>query len=320
MRDAAGCVLIGAVYFALAWLSTRLTPRAGDIAYLWPAGGFALGVLLVAPNRLWLPFLGATFLADVLHAETITSALHKSVGYAALYFACLLLASLTLRRWVGAPLRLDNIRKVMLFVLIAPFGANLVAAGLGAFMSVTPGEHTFLQTFRVWWVSDALGMLLVVPLVLAWSDLRIGAPWRARVARAAEGIVCFGGLALVSHWAFSAPPIPGGGIPPLMHFIAPFLVWAALRFGTRGQSAALAFLTVISVWCTMRGLGLFSAAFIQPERSVLYLQMYLVVAALMTLLVCAVMQERIAAESAAAEWKLRYDAAVVSAGNVLYDM
>jgi PAS domain S-box-containing protein len=277
-------------------------------------------MLLVAPNRLWLPFLGAVFIADVVHAETVTNALHKSVGYAALYFACLLLASLVLRRWVGVPLRLDNIRRVLWFVLIAPIAANLLASGLGALMSVTPGEHTFLQTFQVWWVSDALGMLLVVPLVLAWSDIRAVALRRVSLARAAEGIVCFGGLVLVSNWAFSAPPIPGGGIPPLMHFIAPFLVWAALRFGTRGQSAALLLLAVISVWCTMRGLGLFSAAFIQPDRSVLNLQLYLVVAALMTLLVCAVMQERLAAENTAAQWRLRYDAAAVSSGNVLYDV
>ena len=277
-------------------------------------------MLLVAPNRLWLAFLGAVFIADVVHAETVTNALHKSVGYAALYFACLLLASLVLRRWVGVPLRLDNIRRVLWFVLIAPIAANLLASGLGALMSVTPGEHTFLQTFQVWWVSDALGMLLIVPLVLAWSDIRAVALRPVSLARAAEGIVCFGGLVLVSNWAFSAPPIPGGGIPPLMHFIAPFLVWAALRFGTRGQSAALLLLAVISVWCTMHGLGLFSAAFIQPERSVLNLQLYLVVAALMTLLVCAVMQERLAAENTAAQWRLRYDAAAVSSGNVLYDV
>src|SRR5262249_10022483 len=232
----------------------------------------------------------------------------------------LLLASLILRRWVGVPLRLDKIRRVIWFFLIAPFAANLLASGLGALMSVTPGEHTFLQTFTVWWVSDALGMLLVVPLVLGWSDLRMGELRHVRVARAAEGIVCFVGLVLVSHWAFSAPPIPGGGIPPLMHFIAPFLVWAALRFGTRGQSAALLLLTVISVWCTMRGLGLFSAGFIQPERSVLHLQLFLSVAALMTLLVCALMQERLAAENTAARWRLRYDAAAVSSGNVLYDV
>ena len=52
--DAVACAAVGAGYFALAWLSTHLTPRTGDIAYLWPAGGFILGMLLVAPKRLWL--------------------------------------------------------------------------------------------------------------------------------------------------------------------------------------------------------------------------------------------------------------------------
>ena len=41
--DATACLAVGSVYFALAWLSTHLTPRTGDIAYLWPAGGFVLG-------------------------------------------------------------------------------------------------------------------------------------------------------------------------------------------------------------------------------------------------------------------------------------
>ena len=290
------------------------------MAYLWPAGGFALGVLLVARDRLWLPFLGAMFLADVVHAETITNALHKSVAYASVYFACLLLASLMLRRWVGAPLRFDRIRKLIVFVLVAPVGANLLAAAGGAFISLVPGEQTLLQTFRVWWVSDALGMLLSVPLVLAWWDFRPSALRRIRAKRAAEAAFCFAGLALTSFWAFSAQPIPGGGVPPLTHFIIPFLVWAALRLGTRGQSAALLLLSTVSLWCTMDGLGPFSAAFVQPERSVLYLQMFLAVAALMTLLGCALMQERQAAEQTAAEWKLRYEAAVVSSGNVLYDM
>jgi PAS domain S-box-containing protein len=290
------------------------------MAYLWPAGGFALGVLLVARERLWLPLLGAMFLADVVHAETITNALHKSIGYASVYFGCLLLASLTLRRWVGAPLRLNRMRKLILFVLVAPVGANLLAAGAGAFISLVSGAQTFVQTFRVWWVSDALGMLVSVPLVLAWWDFRPSALKRVRPKRAAEAAFCFAGVALTALWAFSANPIPGGGVPPLTHFIIPFLVWAALRLGTRGQSAALLLLSTISVWCTMDGLGPFSAAFVQPERSVLYLQMFLAVAAVMTLLGCALMQERQAAEHTAAEWKLRYEAAVVSSGNVLYDM
>ena len=314
------CLLVGGAYFALAWLSTRMTPRVGDIAYLWPAGGFALAMLLIAPARLWLPFLASVFLADVLHAETVTHALHKSLGYASVYFACLLLASLTIRRWLGTPLRLDGIRRLILFILIAPLGGNLLAAASGAFVSVVFSDQPFLQTFRAWWVSDALGILLITPFVLAWVDFHPSAFKRIRTRNAIEAVVCFGGLIVVSHVAFSAGPIPGGGVPPLTHFIIPFLVWAALRFRTRGQSAAMILVSIIAVGDTMRGLGPFSAAFVEPELSVLYLQMFLMVAAVMTLTGTALMRERMSAQRTAEEWKLRYEAAVVSAGNVLYDL
>ena len=66
LLDAAACLAVGSVYFALAWLSTHLTPRAGDIAYLWPAGGFVLGLLLVAPKR--------------AHDEKLIAALKPLVG------------------------------------------------------------------------------------------------------------------------------------------------------------------------------------------------------------------------------------------------
>jgi PAS domain S-box-containing protein len=321
LRDAGACLLVGAIYFALAWLSTRMTPRAGDLAYLWPAGGFILGILLVAPRRLWLPFALSGFLADVIHAETVTHALQKSLGYAGAYFACLLLASFTLRRLVQPHVRLDSMRRLILFVLIAPIGGNVLAAASGAFVSMAFGEESFLQTFRVWWISDALGILLIAPFVVAWSNFRATA--LAKITRgrgAAEALICFAGLAVVAHWAFSAQPVPGGGVPPLTHFIIPFLVWAALRFGTRGQSAAMILLSGISVYDTIRGLGPFSAAFVHPDLSVLYLQMFLIVAAVMTLIGSALMRERLVAQRNAEEWKLRYEAAVVSAGNVLYDM
>ncbi len=81
LTDAAVCVVVGAAYFALAWLSTHLTPRTGDIAYLWPAGGFILGLLVVAPKRLWLPFALSALAGDVAHAQTVSPSLGMSVAY-----------------------------------------------------------------------------------------------------------------------------------------------------------------------------------------------------------------------------------------------
>jgi len=69
----------------------------------------------------------------------------------------------------------------------------------------------------------------------------------------------------------------------------------------------------------MRGLGPFSAAFVEADRSVLYLQVFLIVAAGMTLVGSVVMKERRSAQRAAEEWRLRYETAVLSSGNLVYD-
>lgn len=320
LRDAGACVLVGAGYFALAWLSTRLTPRLGDFAYIWPAGGFALGMLLVAPKRLWFPFLAAAFIADVTHAQGVSQSLPISIGYSTTYLGSLCLTAWILRRLIGTPVRLDRVRKVLLFVLVAPVGANAIAAGLGALISSVFEAQSYLQTLRVWWVSDVLGLLFVAPLVIAWADVDLEEFRGTSLRRWAEAAACFGGVAVAAHWAFGAQHVPGSAVPPVMHFIVPFLIWAALRFGPRGQSAAMLLLTAISVSETMRGYGPFSAAFVQVDRSVLYLQMFLGVAAIMTLLASALTRERVSALADAEEWKLRYEAAVLSSGSVLYDI
>jgi PAS domain S-box-containing protein len=318
LYDLAACLAVGAAYFALAWLSAHLTPRAGDIAYLWPAGGFVLAMLLVAPRRLWLPFALAAMLADIAHADTVSQSIRTSLAYSTVYFSALVAEAALLRRLGGVPLRLDSIRKLSLFVVIAPVIGNAFAACLGSAISYSSGQ-SYVDSLRVWWVSDALSMLLITPFVLAWSDFRLIELRRLRPRGVLEGFVCGTGLVLVSHWAFGEQPEANGAIAPLTHFLIPFLVWAALRFGVRGQSTAVMIVCAISVWDTMRGLGPFSAAFVQPDRSVLYVQIFLIVAATMTLVGAVVMKERRTAQRAAEEWRLRYETAVLSSGNLLYD-
>src|SRR5262245_59619012 len=228
VTDAVGCVAVGAGYFALAWLSTHMTPRTGDIAYLWPAGGFILGVLLVAPRRLWLPFALSALVADVVHAQTVSNSLGMSLAYSSAYISVLLLSSALLRRWAGVPLRFTSMRKLALFIIIAPVAGNLLAATLGAVISHWSGSP-FGESLRAWWVSDALGMLLITPFVVAWSDFRTAELRRLTPRGFAEGTVCAAGLVFVGHWAFGVEPAPNGAVPPLTHFLIPFLVWAALR-------------------------------------------------------------------------------------------
>jgi diguanylate cyclase (GGDEF)-like protein len=77
---------------------------------------------------------------------------------------------------------------------------------------------------------------------------------------------------------------------PFTFLCTPFLVWAAFRFGQREASVAIFLLSGIAVVGTLRGFGPFVRE--SPNHSLLLLQSFLGVMALMTLVFAAEISER----------------------------
>src|SRR4029077_18889137 len=77
---------------------------------------------------------------------------------------------------------------------------------------------------------------------------------------------------------------------PLAYLVFPALIWAALRFGQRGATLAVAATALFTVWNTTHSAGPFH--FESVTRSVLSTQLFIAVAALSTLCLAAVVTER----------------------------
>ena len=311
---------LGAAYFVLAWISTKLVPHVSEIGYLWPAGGLATGALLVARTRRWPWLLTSVAVANTVNALATDHSLAVAIAYAVPNAVLPGLAAWLMLRLVKRPVRLSTMRTVLVFAGVAALAVNAFTASLGAAIPALFLGQNFFYEWKVWWISEALGLLLVTPLVLAWADFG-HADWKqVQPARIAEGVLAFAGVLGTACLAFGGAPGWSGTVPPLQHLIAPFLIWVALRFGTRGQSVSVVLLSAVAVWTTMRGFGPFSVALMDPVEPILQLQVYLGIAAAMTLLATALMSERQAAQAASEEWRLRYEAAVLSSGNLLYDI
>jgi signal transduction histidine kinase len=134
--------------------------------------------------------------------------------------------------------------------------------------------------FRTWWLGDFSGALVVVPLVLAWH------PWPRHVVprrRMLEALVGFAAVAVLSETASRSGQ-------PLIYLVFPALIWAAVRFGQRGSTLAVVVSVSVVVWSTTHYEGPF--VFHSITRTVLSTQTFIVVAALSSLWLTALVSEK----------------------------
>jgi diguanylate cyclase (GGDEF)-like protein len=95
------------------------------------------------------------------------------------------------------------------------------------------------------------------------------------------GLVVFGGILPVKNY-------------PLEFLCVPLFLWAAFAFGPREAVTAVLVLSGIAIWGTLRGFGPFRGG--TPNESLLLLQAFMGVTAVMTLTLAVVVSERKAGE------------------------
>jgi signal transduction histidine kinase len=259
---------------------------AGFATLVWPPSGIALAALLIFGNRLWPGVLIGAFTVNVWTGAPIPVALAMGVGNT----LEAVLGAYALRRFAGFRLPFDRVRHAIGLIALAALLSTTVSATIGCVALrlggiVRPGH--FVQTWRAWWVGDALGDLVVAPLLLAWSQ----APSiRFRSIRFVEVAALGASLIAVGFLVFVGAPDPGRIRQIYMTF--PLLIWAALRFGLRGATLVTFLLSAIAVACTAVGLGPFVRSSL--SENLLDLQVFMAVAAATALLLGAAISERAA--------------------------
>jgi C4-dicarboxylate-specific signal transduction histidine kinase len=90
-----------------------------------------------------------------------------------------------------------------------------------------------------------------------------------------EGSLLALGIIIVGAYVFATLPAGPGTSPALLYAPIPLLIWAALRFGLGGISAAMLLVTFQAIWGAMHGHGPFLLQ--SPAENALALQMFLIV-------------------------------------------
>jgi len=285
VRRIATAVGLAVVYFVGAKLGLQLAYLNASATAVWPPTGIALAAFLIFGERVWPAVFIAAFVANLTTAGSIATSLGIASGNT---LEGVLGAYLVTRFAHGRSAcdRAGDVFKLVVLVLLA----TTVSATVGS-TSLAAGGYApradLGSIWLTWWLGDSVGAVLFAPPVLLWStDLRVR--WRPR--RALESVALGVSLVVVGLGVF------GGWAPEALHnaplefLTIPVLVWAAFRFGRREAATAILILSAMATWGTLHGFG----PFVQPTRnaSLLLLQAFTGVSAVMTLTLAAVVAER----------------------------
>ncbi len=289
-----------ALYAAAIPLAFRLLDPSGTISSIWPAVGVALAGLLLTERRRWPWFVALLALVTLAANVIVGKPLAVSLVFAVLgpVEPLMIALVLTARGRKGGPC--DTVAGVLGFILAVAAGSAL-AAGLAAGLLWPLTVAGPALVFRMWWTSHALGLLLVAPLLVAWG----APPWRPagwRLGRWVEA-GALAALTLVIVDTVLGALVRGVTFPrPYFTFVA--VIWAAVRFGLRGVTLALAAVAAGAVWALYDASA--SVALLSGMDALSGVQLFLGIVAIAGLVLGASVTERASALRALRESEARF--------------
>lgn len=213
--------LVGGVCFILSWAAVSVTRTTGSVAAIWPATAILLAVLLRSPPARWPAYLLAGYVASCAANLVYGDNLLLATGLPLGNVVETLVAAIFLRRSFPQGVDLRDIRQLVAVVVIAMLAATACGATIGAGLLDMVHSGNFWRSWFNWWTGVGTGILLIVPLILAWpTAARDGAPKRiARPLESAGALLCAvcGAALLFSQQTISDRPPQSGPGGMLVH-------------------------------------------------------------------------------------------------------
>ncbi|MFC9913142.1 MASE1 domain-containing protein [Streptomyces sp. NPDC127197] len=222
-------------YYAAGWLGLlrHLVVEGAVVTPIWPPTGVAVACLLVLGMRCW-PGIA---LGALLVMMTLTTFRPAAVGILAGNTAAPVCGYLMLRK-VGFRTDLGRLRDGLALVFLCALTAMVISATVGAGLLVLTGRLAapeFWPVWMAWWVGDAMGVLIVTPVLLLLHGLRRP----LHVTRWKEAL----GLAVI---ACGVVPVATHSSVSLLFLVYPLLIWAVLRFQLAGSMLCALFTSIMA--------------------------------------------------------------------------
>jgi len=309
----AASIAVGIAYFVAARFGLALLTAPDGVAVFWPAAGISTGALIAlgpsARTPVVMGTIGATIAANLMGDRNVAA----TISFALCNAAEAVIAAWLIHRHTRAAFSLDALRRVLgLFTAAVIASALSGIGGTLGFVLLQGSSAPFLTTWSNWFVSDALGIVTVAPLVIG-----LVAVMREPLSRSelSEGLTALIVLTAVSAIGFASPTQYWVTIlPPAL--LVPLLLWPAARCRPVFAAAAVAIIATTMVWTITFSVGRLGDPSIPLGSRVRAAQGALLAIELGTLVLAAVFAEQRRYEAALKQSEARLREAL-TAGQVM---
>lgn len=291
LGNLAGFVTLTALYFATAKLGLALAYVHPSATAVWPPSGIALAALLLLGYWVWPGiFLGA-FLANITTAGSVATCIGIAAGNALEG----VVGAYLVNRFANGRHAFDRQQDVFKYTFLAAMLSTTVSATFGV-TSLSLGSYAdwaiYGPIWLTWWLGDAAGVLIVAPVLVLWCT-RSRTRWDRK--KVIEAGLFFVSLVLITQAVFGdLPSFIQDKNYPLAFLCIPILLWAAFRLSPRETVTSTFLISGVAIFGTLQGFGPFVRE--TPHESLLLLQAFMVVIAVMAMALAADVAERSRAE------------------------
>ena len=299
------CVLVAAAYYIGAALSFTFRVPSTHSSIIWAPNAVLLTAFLLTPaNKWWLWILAALpahlaaqardngsvwlllcpFLANVAQAST---------------------AALVLRYFKAEPCRLNTLRDMVIFILVAVVAAPALVSFSAAGLFVLAGwETNYRLVAQARFLNNVVTGFAVAPLLFAIAGGRLEDLRRVPRRTYYELSALLAGLIGVLTVISTYPEPELKDLPLELYGPVPFLIWAAVRYRPAGVSFTLLIVASHSLYETINARGAFVAS--SPVQNLFALEISLAVLALPLMLLSSLIEEGREKSKALAESEARF--------------
>jgi signal transduction histidine kinase len=257
-------VVLMAAYFVAGKLGLSLAVVNDSASAVWPPAGLAIGAFILLGPRVWPAVAIGAFLVNYTTSQLVAPSLLIALGNTLEALAGWWLVN----RFAHGDEAFERPYRTLRFALFGGALAPVIAATLGTVALWFSDQAAAADTTAVWvtwWLGDAVGILLVTPVLVIWAR-----PPKKRwsLSRVTE-MMAVGVAVAATSWVVFGDTAIGRSYYPVAFLTVPVLMWPAFRLGSRETSLATVLMSVVAIAGTINGFGPFTRPSLNESLSFL---------------------------------------------------